>query len=60
MIARLLHADQWVRVRNFMNPRFPAASPCSICLRAACEMVWYSIRTGEVKCMRCFTPEVAS
>jgi len=58
MKAKTVIGGEWVRVRNLMNKRFGAASPCSRCRRLACEPVWYSIRTREVRCMRCFDPDV--
>ena len=49
--------EEWVNVRNFMNSNFRAADKCSICSAMKCVMVWYSIKTREVRCMKCFTPE---
>jgi hypothetical protein len=48
--------DEWVRVRNLMNRHYHACRPCSICRRFACEPVWYSIKSGEVRCLKCFDP----
>lgn len=47
---------EWVRVRNMMNTRFDASNPCSQCRVFSCSMVWYSIKTKEVRCCKCFTP----
>ena len=57
MRGKFLYLDEWVRVRNFMNRHFHAADSCSICRRLACDMVWYSIKTHEVRCQRCFDAE---
>ena len=48
--------EEWVNVRNNRNKRFRARGPCSICNALTCAMVWYSIKTKEVRCMKCFTP----
>jgi hypothetical protein len=49
--------DEWVRVRNCMNSQFRACGPCSICLTGKCAPVWYSIKCGEVRCLKCFDAE---
>ena len=49
--------EVWANVRNFMNTKFCAQGPCSLCRATNCGMVWYSIKTKEVRCMECFTPE---
>jgi hypothetical protein len=46
--------DEWVRVRNFSNSHFHACSPCSRCGTAKCVPVWYSFKTREVRCLKCF------
>jgi hypothetical protein len=56
---KTIYGGEWVRVRNLMNKYFPAARPCSICRRLACDVVWYSYRSGEVRCLRCFDAEAA-
>lgn len=48
--------EEWVNVRNFMNKSFRAQGPCSICKAMKCNMVWYSIKSKEVRCMKCFAP----
>jgi hypothetical protein len=53
---KLVHDGQWVKVLNLMNKRFYAAHPCSICLSLKCAPVWYSIQTGEVRCLKCWSP----
>ena len=48
---------EWVNVRNYRNKTFKwACSPCSICYQMAVGMVWYSIISDQVRCMKCFTP----
>jgi hypothetical protein len=48
--------EEWVKVRAFMNSKFPAESPCSMCQGISCGMVWFSIKNKEVRCVKCFTP----
>jgi len=48
--------EEWVKVRAFMNSKFPAESPCSMCQGISCGMVWYSLKNSEVRCVKCFTP----
>lgn len=55
-MSKLVYGQEWVKVRNMMNRRFRANAPCSLCRTLKCEMVWYSIRTKEARCRRCFTP----
>lgn len=55
--VKLAYDGEWVRVRNLMNKHFHAARPCAICRHLSCSVVWYSLRTKEVRCTRCFTPE---
>lgn len=57
MRGKILYCGQWVKVRNMMNKRFRANSPCSVCGRWACAPVWYSITTKEVRCLKCFDAE---
>jgi hypothetical protein len=45
---------EWVRMLNFRNTRLNAARPCSVCGRAAHVIVWYSLKTEEVRCLGCF------
>jgi len=45
---------EWVRVRNMMNNHFKANGPCSKCGRLSCTAVWYSIKSREVRCFKCF------
>ena len=56
-IYHAVYLDEWVRVRNLMNTRFHACSPCSICKTFRCAPVWYSVKTGEVRCLKCFDAE---
>ncbi len=51
------YGGEWVRVRNLMNAHFSAAAPCSLCRAFTCDVVWYSIKTKQVRCTKCFTPE---
>lgn len=49
---------EWVKVRNFMNKRFNASGLCEICTGLSCGMVWYSIKTKAIRCVKCFTPKI--
>jgi hypothetical protein len=53
---KTVYAGEWVRVRNMMNRRFRADSPCELCGRFACTTVWYSLKTSRVRCLKCFDP----
>ena len=55
--AKTVYLGEWVRVRNFMNKRFDASRPCSMCRRMSCATVWFSIATKEVRCFKCFDAE---
>jgi hypothetical protein len=57
MSSKIIYLGQWVRVANLRNKYFPANRPCSICRRLTCGSVWYSIKTHEVRCLRCFDAE---
>jgi hypothetical protein len=57
MRCHTVFLDEWVRVPNLMHGRIRADRPCSICKTAKCAPVWYSIKTGEVRCLRCFDAE---
>jgi hypothetical protein len=57
MRAKAVFLGEWVKVRNMMNKHFPRANgPCSLCRRLTCGVVWYSIKTHEVRCTKCFEP----
>jgi hypothetical protein len=55
--SKPLYLDEWVRARNMMNKHFRAGGPCEICGRGSCSTVWYSIKTGRVRCFKCFDAE---
>lgn len=55
---KTVHRGEWVKVRNLMSVKFRAGRPCSICRVAKCTLIWYSIRTSEVRCLDCFNPEI--
>jgi hypothetical protein len=57
-IYRAVYLEEWVRVRNPRNSRFfLACGSCSICQACRCGPAWHSIRTGEVRCLKCFDAE---
>jgi hypothetical protein len=55
----VLYLGEWIRVRRRMSQRrFPACNdPCSICDCTAGKYVWHSIKTREVRCLKCFDAE---
>ncbi len=55
--GKMLYSGQWVKVRNMMNKKFAAGAPCSICRKMSCGMVWWSIKSKEVRCLGCFDAE---
>jgi hypothetical protein len=55
--ARALYLGEWVRARNCMDNQFCFCEPCSVCGTAKCVPVWFSIKTGEVRCLKCFDAE---
>jgi len=55
--SKIVWGGEWVKVRNGMNKRFPAFDSCSNCMTMKCGPVWYSIKSKEVRCMKCFTPK---
>lgn len=57
MRGKLVYGGEWVRVANLRNKHFPAKSPCSICNYFTCGTVWFSYKTNEVRCLKCFTPK---
>ena len=57
MPFKIAYEGEWIRVRNMMNSKVPVNGPCSICRGLRVEVVWYSIKTGEIRCKRCFNPE---
>ena len=59
--SKIVYDGEWVSVANYLNKRFPKASkPCSRCRRATCAPVWYSIKSNDVRCKKCFTPKGAA
>jgi len=53
---KIVYDGEWIRVRNLMSSRAHAQRPCSLCRGLKCEPVWYSIQTGEVRCLKCWSP----
>jgi hypothetical protein len=56
MSSHALYGGEWIRIRNLMNRRFKGG-PCEICNDERINMVWYSIKTGKVRCFKCFDAE---
>jgi len=53
---KTVHLGEWVKARNFMSGRFKVSGLCSICSKGACVLVWYNIKTQEVRCLECWSP----
>jgi hypothetical protein len=55
-MKRALYLGEWIRVR--VDNRLCAGRPCSGCKRVGGRVpVWCSIKTGEVRCLKCFDAE---
>ena len=55
-MKRALYLGEWIRVRA--DNRLCAGRPCSGCREARGRVpVWYSIKTKEVRCLKCFDAE---
>lgn len=53
----IVYNEEWIKVRNGLNKKFrDAFDPCSICKTFLCELVWYNIKSKEIRCRWCFTP----
>jgi len=57
MSYKIVYDGEWVKVRNMMNKWFSASRPCSVCREFKVKSVWYSVKTKEVRCLKCFTPK---
>jgi len=57
MREKMVYLGEWVKARNMMNKHFRAKGPCAICTKMKCDAVWYSIKSGEVRCTDCFDAE---
>jgi len=53
---KTIEGGEWVKVQNLLNIHFNACRPCSVCGKLSCELVWYSIKTHEVRCLKCGLP----
>jgi len=56
MTSYAIYGDEWIRIRNLMNRRFKGG-PCEICNSERINVVWYSIKTGKVRCFKCYDAE---
>jgi hypothetical protein len=54
-----LYLGEWIRVCSRASQRrFPGCnSPCSIGNHKPGKYVWYSIKTHEARCLKCFDAE---
>jgi hypothetical protein len=57
MTTYWIYDHEWARIRNVMNRRF-RRGPCELCNSERINMVGYSIKTGKVRCFKCFDAEV--
>jgi hypothetical protein len=58
MSSYMIFDNEWIRIRNLLNRRFKGG-PCELCKSERINMVWYSIKTGKVRCFKCFDAEKA-
>ena len=57
MRSKLLHGHDWIRVRPGLNKRFEVPlQPCEHCRRLSLAPAWYSIKSKQIRCDRCFNP----
>lgn len=57
MKMKVLWDGEFSKVTNLQNKNFNANSPCKKCGSFKVEPVWYSIKTKDVYCLKCFTPK---
>ena len=57
--SKIVWAGEWVRVRPFFNKHYPADGLCRICRRLSCAPGWFSIKSREFRCPKCFDAEKA-
>lgn len=55
MASKTVYGGEWVRT-SMLSARFDCSGWCSICHRGTAGPIWHSIKTGEDRCSRCFTP----
>jgi hypothetical protein len=54
-MKRALYPGEWIRIRA--DSRLCAGRPCSGCGTVKCVSVWCSIKSREVRCLKCFDAE---
>ncbi len=58
MSSKVVYCGEWIRIRNLMNARWAnAGGPCVLCKGMKINTVWYSIKSGEIRCTDCFDAE---
>ena len=58
MRGKLVFAGEWVKVANLMGKHYAPVDPgCELCRRLTCAVVWFSIKTRRVRCMKCVPKE---
>ena len=53
-----IYADEWIRVTNHKNREFKVSGSCSQCGFSGTYRVWYSLKRGEIRCIKCFDPRM--
>ena len=54
MVGKLIWAGEWVKIRNMMNSHYTPVDPrCELCNRLTCAVVWFSLQTRRIRCMKC-------
>ena len=56
MKKHLLWQNEWIKLQNCINKDFNVCAPCDKCGKAYCGLVWYSIKSKIVYCIKCFDP----
>ena len=57
MKSKGVYDGEWIKGRNMISSGFADGRLCRKCKQLHCGMVWKSIKTGEVRCCKCFMPE---
>jgi hypothetical protein len=57
--SKMVWAGEWVHVRPYLNKHFPADGLCRDCRRMSCAPGWFSIKSREFRCTKCFDAKQA-
>jgi hypothetical protein len=53
---KMLFQSEWVKVRPHFNRSIRVDGRCALCGRYSMHWGWYSIKSTEFRCVRCFDP----